>query len=599
MSIGGIQPAQEVIVRIQLLTHLEIEAGAYCLRVPTAYFIKNSNGGVDGAQVNAGIATREVGAPAGAQYSFKIEINTSNAITYVSVPSHSKVTKVTQDIAQPQSGHLQTVLIEKTNANASDLKKDIVVYFSTRNMDRPQLLAQAHPDKPDEIACMISLVPTFVPPEPQDQEAEITEDEKPEEVDSIVIPGQQEKDNVFVFIVDRSGSMSGKKMDMTKEALKLFIQSLPAGCMFEIISFGTRYTVSSKGKSGYHNDDKSVKQIKAEIDLYTADMGGTEIYEPLKFTVQDFHQPIKKATGLGKMWKGQILETYNKLRGGKKPAGQQETGALKPHGMQEEEKKGEEEPHKNKKVFLLTDGAVSNPDKVIELAKSSSDKTRIHSFGVGYGCSKYLVKEVAKAGRGSYSFVDEKSENLKGKVITALRRAVEPSLKGCSFSYMIEGGGSPLHESPFAGYVGEAFRHDMLDQCLIVNRDQFENLKVAFRCTEDPVSKSPINFEFTSSDFKMLEPGDFLFKLAAKKRAKELYELIESAKEAGKVDEQERMTNDIVKLSVKYQILTKDTAFVGVIKQDNKTTGELVKVVIPTTVAEGSRRGGNPSSWGI
>jgi hypothetical protein len=50
---------------------------------------------------------------------------------------------------------------------------------------------------------------------------------------------------------------------------------------------------------------------------------------------------------------------------------------------------------------------------------------------VGYGCSKYLVKEVAKAGRGSYSFVDEKSENLKGKVISALRKAVEPSLKEC------------------------------------------------------------------------------------------------------------------------------------------------------------------------
>jgi hypothetical protein len=45
------------------------------------------------------------------------------------------------------------------------------------------------------------------------------------------------------------------------------------------------------------------------------------------------------------------------------------------------------------------------------------------------------VKEVAKAGRGSYSFVDEKSGNeLKGKVISALRKAVEPSLKGCKFT---------------------------------------------------------------------------------------------------------------------------------------------------------------------
>ncbi len=67
-------------------------------------------------------------------------------------------------------------------------------------------------------------------------------------MDAIAIPGQMEKDNIFIFIVDRSGSMSGQKMDMTNEALKLFIQSLPAGCTFEVISFGTDYSVSSTKK---------------------------------------------------------------------------------------------------------------------------------------------------------------------------------------------------------------------------------------------------------------------------------------------------------------------------------------------------------------
>lgn len=77
-------------------------------------------------------------------------------------------------------------------------------------------------------------------------------------------------------------------MEMTKEALKLFIQSLPAGCMFEIISFGTKYQVSSKDQKGYHNNDQSVKAIKDEIDTYYANMGGTEIYDPLNFTISSF-----------------------------------------------------------------------------------------------------------------------------------------------------------------------------------------------------------------------------------------------------------------------------------------------------------------------
>jgi hypothetical protein len=91
-------------------------------------------------------------------------------------------------------------------------------------MDRPQLLAQPHPDHPNEIACLLSLVPTFIPPQPQeDQEIEIVDNEKPEEIEAIPIPGHLEQDDVFVFIVDRSGSMGGQKMEMTKEALKLFI----------------------------------------------------------------------------------------------------------------------------------------------------------------------------------------------------------------------------------------------------------------------------------------------------------------------------------------------------------------------------------------
>jgi len=39
---------------------------------------------------------------------------------------------------------------------------------------------------------------------------------------------------------------------------------------------------------------------------------------------------------------------------------------------------------------------------------------------------------------------------------------------------------------------------------------------------------------------------------------------------------------EILNLSVKYQVLTEETAFIGVIKQDNKVIGELKKVVIPT-----------------
>ena len=49
-------------------------------------------------------------------------------------------------------------------------------------------------------------------------------------------------DFLFIFIVDRSGSMTvNNRIVITIEALKLFMRSLPTGSKFCIISFGSRF----------------------------------------------------------------------------------------------------------------------------------------------------------------------------------------------------------------------------------------------------------------------------------------------------------------------------------------------------------------------
>jgi hypothetical protein len=37
------------------------------------------------------------------------------------------------------------------------------------------------------------------------------------------MPGEMPDDQIFIFLIDRSGSMGTDKMEMAKEALKLFI----------------------------------------------------------------------------------------------------------------------------------------------------------------------------------------------------------------------------------------------------------------------------------------------------------------------------------------------------------------------------------------
>ena len=51
--------------------------------------------------------------------------------------------------------------------------------------------------------------------------------------------GTQFEPAEYTFVIDWSGSMSGNPIEVAKEALKLFIRSLPQGSMFNVYSFGS------------------------------------------------------------------------------------------------------------------------------------------------------------------------------------------------------------------------------------------------------------------------------------------------------------------------------------------------------------------------
>ena len=86
--------------------------------------------------------------------------------------------------------------------------------------------------------------------------------------------------------------MSGPRIETAKEALKLFLKSLPVGSKFTIVSFGTKSQALQIGHGPSiieYNDKNSIEAIK-QIDTFSANFGGTNILSPLS-ECQRMHVP--------------------------------------------------------------------------------------------------------------------------------------------------------------------------------------------------------------------------------------------------------------------------------------------------------------------
>ena len=126
----------------------------------------------------------------------------------------------------------------------------------------------------------------------------------------------------FIFLVDRSGSMSGGFINSARETLILFLKSLPEGCNFNIIGFGSRYEKLFPAVSVPYTQETLDKATQHAREMQ-ANLGGTELLQPLEYIFRE-----KTTSGLPRQ------------------------------------------------VFVLTDGAVSNTDACIRKVKENAVTSR-------------------------------------------------------------------------------------------------------------------------------------------------------------------------------------------------------------------------------
>ncbi len=84
----------------------------------------------------------------------------------------------------------------------------------------------------------------------------------------------------IICLVDRSGSMSGNRINSVKDCLQLLLRSIPEGTLFNICGFGSSYESIFPHSLEYN--ESTLQLASQHVNSLTANMGGTEILEPLK-----------------------------------------------------------------------------------------------------------------------------------------------------------------------------------------------------------------------------------------------------------------------------------------------------------------------------
>ena len=161
--------------------------------------------------------------------------------------------------------------------------------------------------------------------------------------------------------------MEGDRITNAKEAVKLFLHSLPAKSKFSIISFGgyVEY-LSVGGNTILEHNEWNVRDALGQVDGFTADIGATNIELAMQSALD-----------------------------------------LDSHRL-------------HKRVILLTDGEINRGGGTdVVVAQAKHDDIVVHTLGLSDGADAKLLEETAKAGRGTFSLIgdDESGNVLNEKVI--------------------------------------------------------------------------------------------------------------------------------------------------------------------------------------
>lgn len=308
-----------------------------------------------------------------------------------------------------------------------------------------------------------------------------------------------------VFVVDRSGSMSGKKIEQAKGALKFVLNNLRDTDLFNIIAY-----------------DNAVESFRPELQRYT---------EQTRSEALGFIEGIY--AGGSTNIDGALQAALTQLQDAERPT----------------------------YIVFLTDGLPTAGERrepqIIANAKAANKvHARFFVFGVGYDVNGRLLDRMARECFGQSQYVLP-NEDIEAHVARLYSRIGAPAMVNLKVEFDLENASVEKGSAVSRVYPKDTIDLFAGDQLVLVGRyKQPGDAKVKIRGKVDGEEKSfdfPAKFVEKSSD----ESQAFIEKLWAIRRVGEIIDQIDLQ---GKNQE---LVNELVALSTRHGILTPYTSFLA------------------------------------
>lgn len=316
---------------------------------------------------------------------------------------------------------------------------------------------------------------------------------------------QERPKKTVMFVVDRSGSMSGEKFEQAKGALRFVLNNLRDGDLFNIIAYDSAVE-SYRPELQKFGDDTRKSALGFVEGLYPG--GSTNIH-------------------------GALQAAMSQLRDTSRPTF----------------------------LIFLTDGlptdGETNEAKIVEACKSSNGvHARVFAFGVGYDVNSRLLDKLARANFGQSEYV-RPNENIESRVSSFYARISAPVLSNVQLKFELDvssADGAPTVNRVYPADVHDLFAGEQLVALGRYKRPGKGKLIVSGTVGDEKKSFDfPIDLTEKSAD----DTHAYVEKLWALRRVGEIIDQIDLK---GKNEE---LVKELVELSTKHGIMTPYTSFLA------------------------------------